>query len=667
MVGEAAARESGTGCAMTATGPVIAHPCPLDRRQGVRYVCWLALPSEDNPLFAGPIFSREALTSPRQLRHFLIRSGYVAALFVLMYTAGQAMFGWQQVRSMGDVARFGSLVFQIFSLVQLSLVLFFALLFGASSVAQEKDRQTLILLLMTDLRNHELVLGKLFAGLLIVMVLVLASMPVLFLVVLLGGVGIDQVLWSLAICAAAAVTAGSWGLLVAYWREKTFQTLAISVLGFVILLGLVEGLVVAFGALGNGSSGAHWAAHWAAHWIGLLNPYRVLLGVLNPLSDRVRLEPAHVEAWDFLLVMAAATVAINGVTMLRLRVWNPSRSFGGATGWAEEPAGAGTEAVGATPNLAAAGSISVKPARSVRRGTPRARKIWANPVVWREICTKAYGRKILVIKAAYVVVAALIAVSVARTPVSGELVLGMISPAGVGLVGLCLVSLMLINAQAVTALTSERDGKTLELLLMTDVTAKEFIYGKLGGIFYNTKELIVIPLGLAAYVLYSRAAPVDPFVEVVVYVGAGFLVLVVFSAMLGLHSGLSFERSRTAIANSLGTIFFLFIGIFIFMLLLVEARSSFAQQFASFVVFILAGSIALYASLSHRNPSPALMLSAGMLPFLTFYAITEFLLQGSLGVCLSIAAAYGFTTLAMIVPAVSEFDVALGRTTLDKG
>ena len=148
---------------------------------------------------------------------------------------------------------------------------------------------------------------------------------------------------------------------------------------------------------------------------------------------------------------------------------------------------------------------------------------------------------------------------------------------------------------------------------------------------------------------------------------AGFLVLVAFSAMLGLHSGLSFERSRTAIANSLGTIFFLFIGIFIFMLLLVEARSSFAEQFASFVVFILAGSIALYASLSHKNPSPALMLSAGMLPFLTFYAITEFLLQGSLGVCLSIAAAYGFTTLAMIVPAVSEFDVALGRTTLDKG
>jgi ABC-type transport system involved in multi-copper enzyme maturation permease subunit len=604
-------------------------------------------------LFAGPIFSREALTSPRQLRHFLIRSGYVAALFVLMYTAGQAMFGWQQVRSMGDVARFGALVFQIFSLVQLSLVLFFALLFGASGVAQEKDRHTLILLLMTDLRNHELVLGKLFASLLMVMVLVLASMPVMFLVLLLGGVSIDQVLWSLAICGASALTAGSWGLLVAYWREKTFQTLAISVLGFVILLGVVEGLVVALGAVPGGSV--------IAHWVGLLNPYRVLIGVLNPLSGHYGLEPAHVAAWDFLFVMATAAVVINGVTILRLRVWNPSRSFAGGATWGDDASGAVAAGLAGT-------APSTIPSVSASRETARTRRIWANPVVWREICTKAYGRKILVIKAAYVVVAAFIAFSVAQqSTTSGELVLGMISPAGVGLVGLCLISLMLINAQAVTALTSERDGKTLELLLMTDVTAKEFIYGKLGGIFYNTKELIVIPLCLAAYVLYSRTGAADQFAEITAYVAFGFSVLVVFSAMLGLHSGLSFERSRTAIANSLGTIFFLFIGIFIFMLLLVEARSSFAQQFASFVVFILAGSIALYASLSHRNPSAALMLSAGMLPFLTFYAITEFLLQGSLGVCLSIAAAYGFTTLAMIVPAVSEFDVALGRTTLDKG
>ncbi len=235
--------------------------------------------------------------------------------------------------------------------------------------------------------------------------------------------------------------------------------------------------------------------------------------------------------WDFPIVMAAAALVINGVTLLRLRVWNPSRSFGGTV---EETAPARS-----VPDEMS-GTAAV-PARE----KARSRRIWANPVIWREIRTKAYGRKILAIKAAYVIVAALIAFSIAQTSNTDELVLGMISPAGLGLVGLCLISLMLINAQAVTALTSERDGKTLELLLMTDVTAKEFIYGKLGGIFYNTKELILIPLALAVYVLASKAGPTDPFVEVSLYVMAGFLVLVIFAATLGLHSGLSFEpRAR---------------------------------------------------------------------------------------------------------------------------
>jgi hypothetical protein len=99
----------------------------------------------------------------------------------------------------------------------------------------------------------------------------------------------------------------------------------------------------------------------------------------------------------------------------------------------------------------------------------------------------------------------------------------------------------------------------------------------------------------------------------------------------------------------------------------VEASSSFVLQFQSFIVFIGVGSIALYASLRHKIPSVALTISAFTLPFLTFYAITSFLLGGSLGVCLVIATAYGFPVIAMLVPAVSEFDMALGRTTLDQG
>ncbi len=569
-------------------------------------------------MFAGPIFSREAITSPRQLKHFVVRSGYVAALFVLMYTTSQATFGWQTVQTAGEVARFGSLLFQIFSLVQLVLVLFFALLFAAGNVAQEKDRKTLILLLMTDLKDRELVLGKLLSSLLLVGVLLAASIPVFTLIYALGGISLSQIVASLAICAATALAAGSWGSLVALWREKTFQTLAISVLGTVLFIGVIE-------------AGAVFAPADVGYWIGLFNPFRAMMMVLDPLgASGGGLPVAHIGA------LLALTAALNAVSILRLRVWNPSRS------------------------------LFVPPKEDdidAATGKGKVRAVWSNPVIWREMRTKAYGRKIFAIKLAYLAIFAAAVAMIASSPAgsSGAMVLGMISVNGFAFVVLGLISLLLINAQAVTSLTTERDLKTLELLLVTNITAKEFVYGKLGGIFYNTKEIILPPLLLAVYFAWTS----DVSLESMCYLVVGYLLLAGFSAMLGLHAGITYDNSRTAIANSLGTMFFLFLGIFICLMLILESRSSFLLQLPSFLVFILGGSLGLWGSLTYKNPSSALTISALLLPFFTFYAITSFLLGNTLGVLVAVAFTYGFTTLAMLVPAVSEFDVALGRSTLD--
>ncbi|MDB5338257.1 MAG: hypothetical protein JWN70_3876 [Planctomycetaceae bacterium] len=572
----------------------------------------------------GPIFSREALTAPRQIQHFAARAGYVAALFVLMYTLGQVTFGWQQERHLGDLARFGAICFQVFSLLQLTLVVFFSLLFAAGNIAQEKDRKTLILLLMTDLRNRELVLGKLTASLLIVGVLLAVSLPAFALTSLLGGVEIQQIGWSLAVTAAAALAAGSWGTLIAFWREKTFQTLAYSALGLVLFVGLVETLRAVIGP-----------QTVAGEWLTLANPLRGLLLVIDPLATMSQSAGVASHPLSYVLAMLGLAAALSAFTIARLRVWNPSDQRSQPTA----PEGV-----------------------SDARRKAYTRKVWHNPVIWREICTSAYGRKVFVIKLAYLV-AFLAAAWFASQATSDELILGMISPAGFAFVGVGLLSLMLINAQAVTSFTTERDAKTLELLLVTDITAKEFIYGKLGGIFWNTKEVIILPLLLVISFLVQGTLTLEDFV----YVSLGFLVLVVFAGMLGLHGGISFDSSRSAIANSLGTMFFLFLGIFICMMLILEARSSFWLQLPSFLVFILGGAIGLSASLTHKNPSPALTMSAFILPFFTFYVITGYLLHETLGVWLVLTATYGFTTLAMLIPAVSEFDVALGRTTGDRG
>ena len=576
-------------------------------------------------MFAGPIFSREALTTPRRLRHFLIRSGYVAGLFVLMYTAGQATFGWQQVRSLGDVAHFGGLIFQLYSLLQLTLVLFFGMLFAAGNVAQEKDRQTLILLLMTDLRRHEMVLGKMLASLLLPLVLVATSVPVLCVTLLLGGVAPDQVAWVVGICTAATFASGAWGGMIAFWREKTFQTLAICVLGLVLFLGAVEAIVAVAGASSTIGGVA-----------GLLNPYRALLAVMNPFDSQGALTYSQIAARS-VGALSLLAVTLIGVTIARLRVWNP--------------------------NQASFAPPKTEKEESTGETRVQHRTIWTNPILWREICTRAYGRRMVLIKLVYYAIAAFVAWTLWSSSGSGETLLGVVTPAGLGFVGLGLLTLLLVNAQGVTSITTEKDTKTLELLLVTDISAKEFVFGKLAGVLFNTKELIAIPLALIGWQLAIGGVGAENSA----YVLFSFLALVGFAAMLGLHAGFSFDNSRASIANSLGTMFFLFIGIVIFMILLVEARSSFFLQFQSFLVFILVGSIGLYSSLTHRNPSVALTLAAGALPFLTFYAITEFLLHGTLGVCFSILVAYGFTTVAMLIPAISEFDTALGRSTLDKG
>jgi ABC-type transport system involved in multi-copper enzyme maturation permease subunit len=568
-------------------------------------------------MLAGPLFSREALTAPRQLRHYLLRSGYVAALFVLMYTAGQVTFGWQPVRTIGATARFGEFVFQVFSVVQLSLVIAYSLLAAAGNVAQEKDRRTLVLLLMTDLRDRELVLGKLLASLLPVFTIIATSIPVFCMVHVLGGVTLEQILWVQAVCALSALSAGSWGVLVAYWREKTFQTLAFSALGAVLFLGAVEAI----------------ATLADAPIVAALNPYRTLGLILNPMSlGSSALLSAVLTSLLALAVKAALLVTI---CVLRVRKWNPSRSVYFQTDEGD--------------------------AESATRS--RTRTVWDSPLIWREIRTLAYGRKVIVIKLAYLLIAAAAVALVAGSTSSGAAVLGMISVRGFAFVALALLALMLVNAQAVTSITSERDGQTLELLLVTDVTAKEFVFSKLGGVFYNTKEVLLVPLLLLVW--YAVQGTVT--MEQLIYLVIGFLAVAIFSAMLGLHSGLSYDSSRSAIATSLGTMFFLFIGIFICMMLMVEARASFALQFTPFLMFILGGSLGLYASLTARNPSRALMFAAMILPFCTFYAITGFLLGNTLGVALMILFAYGFPTVAMLVPAISEFDVALGRTTLDKG
>lgn len=588
----------------------------------------------------GPIFTRECLTLPRRPQHYLLRVLYLGLLWVLALTVWQVTVGWQHAATLGDTAYFSLLLFQILLYVQLVLLLFFSALSAASSVAQEKDRRTFVLLLMTDLRNYEIVLGKLLGSLLQIGLLAAGTIPLMFFLVLLGGVAPGQVVQGMLVLLTTAIAAGSLGSLVALWRDKTFQALALSVLLLVLYVCVVRGV-------GFFTATLAWLP--SQEWESCLEPFLALQHVLDPPSSSTNWVP-----YLFALIMLGLSVLLNAFAILRLRVWNPS---GEPIIQRELPDTTTGEEADRAKAHAAPGGV---------------RSVWQNPILWREIRTQGYGRRPFLVKTAYFIVIGLIAwyaLSVARP--------GSFAAAW-GLVPISILSLVLVSAQAVTAITSERDLGALDLLFVTDLSPREFIFGKLFGIIYNTKEFLLPPIILAAVYAFKGALATAPRsfpeltfarnAEAFVFITLGAAILLAFAMVLGIHVALRNDSSRKAITNTLGTVFFLTVGTMV-CIYLIRINGRFEYQWLSFAGFIFAGVAGLWWVLSAERPSAALNLASMFCPAAVFYSVTNVLI-GKPGVqessdplipFLVTGGAFGFAIVAMLVPLLSEFDVALGH------
>jgi hypothetical protein len=226
-----------------------------------------------------------------------------------------------------------------------------------------------------------------------------------------------------------------------------------------------------------------------------------------------------------------------------------------------------------------------------------------------------------------------------------------------------ILSLLMVNAQAVSALTSERDTGALDLLLVSELSPSQFIYGKLFGSLYNVKEMIALPVLLMLWYAYRGGITGNE----ALYMILDFLLLCHFVTMLGLHAAITYTNSRTAVSHSLGASFFLMAGILICAFLIMLSNRDFGRQLLSFMVFIGVGSVALFGSLGARNPSQAILLVSLLTPFWSFFCIISLLRGDVLAAFLFSVGIYGFALVAMLVPAVSGFDIALGRTSAIQG
>ena len=186
------------------------------------------------------------------------------------------------------MAKLGEWFFYAVAGTQLSLVMLLAPAAAASSVCIDRACGTLLHMLVTDLSDREIVLGKLGSRLAPVFGLIACAVPVACLTALLGGVEFEAIAGCFVVSVCLAVLGCALALTISVWAPKTHEVLmaVYMILGFWLMsLPIWEEL----------ASGGKIPA--PPNWFVKTNPYVL---VLAPYA-----KPGFVEIADFGVFMGS--------------------------------------------------------------------------------------------------------------------------------------------------------------------------------------------------------------------------------------------------------------------------------------------------------------------------------------------------------------------------
>ena len=177
----------------------------------------------------GPVFVYESIAATRRWQLYALRSFFVlsllAALFVIWIFVSLEQGSPAGTISIKDLAEGGQYFFYAIATTQLAVVLLVAPAATAGAICLDRARGNLTHMLVTDLADGEIVLGKLAARFLPVVGLVAATIPVLALSGLLGGVIFEAILALTLITLALAAFGCALALAISVRATKTHEVL----------------------------------------------------------------------------------------------------------------------------------------------------------------------------------------------------------------------------------------------------------------------------------------------------------------------------------------------------------------------------------------------------------------------------------------------------------
>lgn len=201
------------------------------------------------------VFAKEARWRMRGRRAFVLMTVYVGVLALVVLLVYRVMYD----RAVFDAVirgqpapidavsgslstMIGQSVFTTILITQTILTLLLAPALTSGSISMEREKQTLELLISTPVSTLGLVVGKLVSSLAFVFLLVLASMPLMSIVFVFGGIAPDDVIRAYIVLFATTFGIGSIGLFMSALLKRTQVATALAYV--IVFLVTVVGAIL---------------------------------------------------------------------------------------------------------------------------------------------------------------------------------------------------------------------------------------------------------------------------------------------------------------------------------------------------------------------------------------------------------------------------------------
>ena len=538
-----------------------------------------------NPAWlTGPILDKELRIASRRRRSYVLRSGYLVLLIILVavawattvLTGSRTSTTWQTSR-MGEIG--WALVLTI-TWSQFLAAQILAAVMLSNSIGDEIRRRTIDVLMTTPINCVQIVLGKLFSRLFQLILLLAVALPLLAVIRVFGGIQWEHVVSALSITVTATIFVGSLSMFLSTKVHRPYLVILIMTILLVVAYS-VGSLPFVFGV---------WSSTFASI-MQHVNPFAAMMRISRGAFSGTGMAGAYFSLPLHCLTIAAASLLVlfasaYGLRRSALETVLAADAHGESSFW---------------KRLAMA---SLFGARRFSSTAYTIRPVKGSPIIWKELARpfrQSLGANVI----AFVILSAILLAicstiyvlkSSSATPSASFGLYNMFTG------GLRLIATIRTASMAATSVAKEKEAHTLPILLGTSLEPEQIIRGKALIAFWRNAPAWLI-LALATPAFYLLVMTTDPSIRfgrfVVFHVFMSPLDLaayVVFLVGLGLYFSVRLKSSTSAVIATIGSLLGLIVvRRFAYTLLSVLVVRTAARGFETGYVMIQIVTIAAHA------------------------------------------------------------------------